>query len=47
MLGTPLPVWEQGSLLGREALGQWSTRRAGVLLQPDQACKETAFDRPW
>ncbi|RXX16204.1 hypothetical protein DF216_10880, partial [Streptococcus oralis] len=28
------------------ALGQSSTPRAEVLLQPDQACKETAFHRP-
>ncbi|PIL05581.1 hypothetical protein P731_15160 [Listeria monocytogenes SHL014] len=39
--------WKQGSTWGLAALGQWSTPRAGVLLQPDEACQETAFHRPF
>ncbi|PIL05578.1 hypothetical protein P731_15145 [Listeria monocytogenes SHL014] len=37
----------KGSPLGLAALGQWSTPRAEVLPQPDQAFQETASHRPF
>ncbi|RXW87393.1 hypothetical protein CYQ60_14010, partial [Enterococcus faecium] len=44
--GAQLALWKEACTLCLSALGQCSTPRAEVLLQPDQACKETAFHRP-
>ena len=45
-VGPNPPFLKEACTLCLSALGQWSTPRAEVLLQPDQACSETAFHRP-
>ena len=44
--GAQLALWKGDSTLCLAALGQCSTARAEVLLQEDQAFKETAFLMP-